>query len=107
MIQRTLFHLCVLMTPAAAIDHLLIGKHGGAFGTPVEEGAFAVSKAALEHFDEEPLIPAIVFGLARGDLAIPIVREAEAAMGLLHRGNIAKCPLARRDLVGDGGVLRG
>ena len=69
--ERALFHRGVFVTPAAAIDNLLIGEHGGAFGAPVDEGLFAVGESAFEHAEEEPLVPAIIIGLAGGDFAIP------------------------------------
>ena len=105
--EGALFDGGVFVAPAAAIHHLFVGQHGGALGAPVDEGALAVGEAALQHFEEEPLVPAIVFGLAGGDFAVPIVAEGEAAMGLLHRGDVLEGPLARRHLVGDGGILGG
>ena len=105
--EGALFDGGIFVAPAAAIDHLLVGQHGGAFGAPVDERALAVGEAALQHLEEEPLVPAIVFGLAGGNFAVPIVAEGEAAMGLFHRGDILQGPLARRHFVGDGGVLRG
>ncbi len=107
LVEGALFDLGVLMAPAAAFDDLFIGEDGGALGAPVEERAFAVGEAALEHFEEKPLVPAIVGGVAGGDFAVPIVAEGEAAMGLLHGRDVVFGPLARLAFVGDGGVFGG
>ena len=107
LLQRALLDGRVFVPPAAAVDHLLVGEHGGALRTPVDQRLLAVGQAALQHLEEEPLVPAIVFGLAGGDFAIPIVAEGEAAMRLLHRGDVCERPLARRPLVRDGGVFGG
>ena len=74
----------VFVAPAAALHHLFVGQDGSAPGAPVDEGALAVGEAALQHFEEEPLVPAIVFGLAGGHFAVPIVTEREAAMRLVN-----------------------
>src|SRR6185369_13265695 len=81
--------------------------HGGALRAPVDERALTVSEAALQHFEKEPLIPAIVFGFASGDFAVPIVTEGEAAMSLLHRLDVLEGPVARWHLVSDRGVFGG
>ena len=96
--EGALFDGRVFVAPAAAFDHLLVGQHGGAFGAPVDQRLLAIGEAALQHFEEEPLVPAIVFGLAGGDFAVPIVAEGEAAMGLLHGRDILQGPLARAAL---------
>ena len=95
------------MTPAAAIDHLFIGEYRAALGAPVEQRFFAIGKAALKHFQKEPLIPAIVFGLAGGDFAAPIEGEAQALQLHLHVGDVGKGPLARLAVLLHGGVFGG
>ena len=107
LLQRALLHRRVFVTPAAAFHHLLVGQHGGALGAPVDQRLLAVGQAALQHLEEEPLVPAVIFGLAGGDFAVPVVAEGEAAVGLLHGRDVLQRPLARRPLVGDGGVFRG
>ena len=82
--EGALLHGRGFVTPAAAVHHLLVGEHGGAFGAPVDQRLFAIGQAALQHLEEEPLVPAIIFGIAGGDFAVPIVAEAEAAMRSLH-----------------------
>src|SRR6266852_1078773 len=96
------------MAPAiAAVDDLLVGQHRAAFGTPVDAAFFTVSEAALEHAQEEPLVPAIVFGLAGGDFAAPVVAEAEAAQDALEFSDVVVGPRAGMRLVLDGSVFGG
>src|SRR5207249_6474506 len=63
--------------PAAAILHLLVGEDGLAGGAPVDGRALPVCEPALEHADEDELLPFIVIGLTGIDLAIPVVGEPE------------------------------
>ncbi len=97
----------LFVTPAAAVDDLLVGEDGGAVGAPVDFGLFAVREAGLEHPEEEPLVPAVVVGQAGGDLGGPVVAEAHAAHLLAHVGDVGERPLARGDVVFEGGVFGG
>ena len=97
----------VFVAPAAAVHHLLVGQHGGAFRTPVDPALLAIGQALLEELDEEPLVPFVVFGQTGGDFARPVVGEAQALHLRLHGGDVAQRPLARRRVVLDGGVFRG
>src|ERR1019366_522096 len=73
LLQGALLDGNVFVAPAAAFHYLLVGQHGGALGAPVDQGALAVGQTALQHFEEEPLVPTIIFGLAGGNFAVPIV----------------------------------
>src|SRR5438128_9318900 len=96
------------MTPAISpIDDLLVREDRAAFRTPVNAALFAVSKALLQHAQEEPLVPPVVFRVARGNFAAPVVAKAEAAQRALKLRNVFVGPLARVRLVLDGGVFRG
>src|ERR1700738_4057851 len=98
----------VFMAPAiAAVHDLLVGQHGAAFGTPVDAALFAVGEAALEHAQEKPLVPAIVFRLAGGNFPTPVVAEAEAAQDALEFGDVVVGPSARVRFVLDGGIFGG
>src|SRR5258708_6359 len=98
----------VFMAPAiAAVDDLLVGQHGAALRAPVDAAFFAVGEAALEHAQEKPLIPAIVFRLAGGNFAPPVVAEAETAQDALEFGDVVVGPCARMRFVRDGGVFGG
>ena len=79
----------VFVAPAiAAIDDLLVGQHGATFGTPVDAALFAIGQAALQHAQKKPLVPAIIFGIAGGNFAAPVVAEAEATQGVLEFGDV-------------------
>ena len=91
--------------PAAAVDHLLVREHRLVDRVPVDDAGLLVRNAALEHAQEEPLVPAVVLGLAGRQLAIPVEGEAELLQLALHVGDVVVGPLRRRDLVLDRGVL--
>src|SRR5213080_5216278 len=91
--------------PAAAVHHLLVGEHGLAVRAPVDQRAAPVGEAALEHAQEEELLPAVVAGIAGGELALPVVREAEPAELPAHVLDVVVGPPGRVDAVLDGGVL--
>ncbi len=95
------------MTPATAVDHLLIGKDGSANGAPIDEGLFAIGEVFLPHAQKKPLVPAVVFGLAGGDFAVPIVSQSEPHQLLLHMRDIGVGPVGGMALVLDGGVFGG
>src|SRR5580700_6513498 len=54
--------------PAAAVDHLLVGKHGLIHRIPVHDPRLAVGDAPLAHAQKQPLVPAVVLGIAARDL---------------------------------------
>ncbi len=103
--ESALLYGRAFVPPAAAVHNLLVRQNGAALRAPVHERLFTIGDAALQHFEEEPLVPAIVIRLAGGHLAIPVVAELETAMRGLHLRDIGLRPFARRALVGDGGVL--
>ena len=78
LLELALLDRRLLVPPAAAIDHLLVREHGLALRAPVHAALLAVGESALVHLEEEPLVPAVVFGRAGSDLAPPIVAEAQA-----------------------------
>ena len=91
--------------PAAAFNHLLVGKHGLVDGVPVDDLGLAVGDALLEHLEEHPLAPAVVFGLASGDFARPVEGEAERLHLALHVRDVRVRPGGGSNLLGDGGVF--
>ena len=107
LLQRALLHRRIFVTPAAAFHHLFVGQHRAAFRAPVHQRFLAIRQAALQHLEKKPLIPAIIFGFAGGDLAIPVIAEGHAAMLPLHLGDVRLRPLVRIAIVVDGGVFRG
>ena len=85
------------MPPAAAIHYLLIGQHGGALRAPVDQRLFAIRQAALQHFEEEPLVPAVIVRLAGRELARPVDREPHRLHLRFHVGDVVVGPLRGRD----------
>src|SRR4051812_10998984 len=92
LLHGALFDRRSLMAPAATVHHLLIRKHRAALGTPVQHRFLAVRQAALEHFEKKPLVPAVIFGFATRDFAIPVNSETDALHLRLHVRDVAECP---------------
>ena len=105
LVERSLLDRGLLMTPAAAVDHLFVGEDGIAFGAPVELRFLAIGQAALVHLEKEPLIPAVVAGLTARDFGRPVVAETEAPELVFHRGAVLARPLAGIPIILDRSVL--
>ena len=94
------------MPPAATVDDLLVGQHGGAQRAPVHLALLAKSQSLLQHAQEEPLRPAVVVGQAGGDLGLPVIAQSETAHLAPHVSNVFERPLARRRVVFEGCIFR-
>ncbi len=92
---------------AAAVDHLLVREHGLVDRAPVDRRLLAVGEALLEELQEEPLRPAVVLGLVRGEHAVPVDRPAQPAHLALDARDVALRDLARVAALLDRGVLGG
>ena len=92
--------------PAAAVDHLLVREHGLVHRVPVDGAGRLVRDAALEHPQEQPLVPAVVIRVAGRELARPVDAEAERLELAFHVADVVARPLRRRDVVLDRRVLR-
>ena len=93
--------------PAAAVDHLLVRKHGLVHGIPVHDAGLLIGDASFQHAQEQPLIPAVVLRAAGRDLAAPVERESQGLQLPLHGRDVVERPFRRRHAVRDRGVLRG
>ena len=93
--------------PAPPVDHLLVGEHGSAVRAPVDRRPAPAGEAALEHPQEQPLVPPVVVGVARGQLALPGIADAEPLELPLHVGDVVAGPGLGVRPVLDGGVLGG
>src|SRR5947209_7677402 len=51
LLEVALFDERVLVTPAAAVDHLFVGQDSGTFRAPVDAALLAIGKPALEHLN--------------------------------------------------------
>ncbi len=92
-------------TPATAVDHLLVREHRLVDRVPVDDGGLAVDQAPLIEAGEEPLLPAIIIGVAGRKLARPVIGKAEALQLAAHVVDVGAGPARRRHVVLDRGVL--
>ena len=100
-------HDRALMAPATTVDHLLVRQHSLAFRTPIHAALFPIGDSLLQHPEEKPLIPAIVFRLAGGNFLAPVVAEAESAQDFLEFGDVLARPVTRTNAPVNRRVLRG
>ena len=91
--------------PAGAVHHLLVGQHRLAGRAPVDGRPLAVGEIALEHAEEQPLVPAVVVALAGSELALPGVADPEPLELALHVGDVVERPALGVGAVLDGRVL--
>ena len=90
---------------AAAVDHLLVRQHRLVVRTPVDRRLLAVGQPLLEETQEQPLRPAVVGRVVRGDHAIPVDRPTEPVHLALDVRDVALRDLARAPALADGRVL--
>ena len=57
---------------AYAVDDLFVGQHTLAGSAPIDRHLFFISQAVFEQLQENPLGPAVVFGVCRIDLPGPV-----------------------------------
>ena len=95
----------VVTSPALAVDDLLVREDRAAGVAPVDRSLLLVGEATLVEELEEPLCPLVIRGVARLDLAVPVVGEAELLLLLLHVLDVAVRPVGRLDAVLDGRIL--
>ena len=85
--------------PALAVDHLLIGQNGLVHRVPVDDLGLAVSNAFFQHLQEQPLVPLVITGVARGHLTRPVDGQPHRLHLLLHVGDVFIRPLGRRHTI--------
>ena len=86
--------------------HLFIGQHRLVDRVPVDRRLTAVGQAGIEELQEQPLGPAVVVGVAGGQLPVPVDRQAEPLQLLPHLGDVLVGPGAGIDAPLDRRVLR-
>jgi hypothetical protein len=72
-----LAHHGVAASLAETVDHLFVGQHRTQGGTPVHRHLGHVGQALVVQLQEDPLRPAVVLGVGRAELAVPVVRQAQ------------------------------
>ncbi len=90
-----------------AVDHLLIRQYSLTVVAPVDRGFFAIGESLLVEVEEPPLCPAVVVGVAGGDLARPVVAKAETFNLTGEVGDVCVGGLVGVDACLDRVVLRG
>ena len=81
--------------PAAAVLDLLVCQHGHIDRVPVHHSVFAVDQPLFEEVQKQRLLLAVVAGVAGGDLARPVDREAERLHLFFHLSDIGIGPIRR------------
>src|SRR6185503_15622793 len=93
--------------PADTTRRLFIRQHGLFFRTPVDLRDLFISQAAVEHLQKEPLVPFVVVRTVRGDLARPVVADAESLQLPAHVCDVFFGPVARVYTTLDRSLFRG
>ncbi len=96
-----------IAAPAAAVLHLLVGQHGLTRGAPVDGRTPTIREAALQHPDEDELLPLVVGRVAGRDLAIPVVGDPHLLELRAHVVDVLVGPDDRMHPVLDRRVLGG
>jgi len=104
LLQVLLLDLAVA-APAAAFDDLLVRQHRMAGRAPVLGRTLAVYQPLLEKLQEEKLLEAVVFGIAGGNFAAPVIGIPHAPQLGAHVFDVFARPLGRMNAVLDGRVL--
>ena len=88
-------------------EDLLVGEDGLTGGAPVGGGEGAVGEPFFEELKEEPLVPAVVFGVGAYGLAGPVEHGAHCLELAPHIVDVVVGPLMGVDALADGSVLGG
>ena len=88
-----------ITAPAAAVDHLLIGQYGDIVRAPVHRRGFLVHQPLLIQTQEQPLLPAIIVGIAGGQFPIPVIGQPQTFELTAHVVDVVAGPGRRGDLV--------
>ncbi len=92
-------------TPAAPVNNLLVGQYRLVHRVPVDGCHFLVHQPLFIEAGEEPLLPAVIVGLAGGQLARPVEPETQALQLAFHVGDVLVGPGSRGGIVLHCGVL--
>src|SRR5690606_20130870 len=93
-------------TPATAVDHLFICQNGLIDRVPIDDLSLAVGDPFFQHFQEQPLVPLVVLGIASTHFARPIDGQTHRLHLLLHVGDVVVSPFRRWHASLQRGVFR-
>src|SRR5258708_320532 len=81
------------MPPAnPAVHALLVRQHRAALRTPVHPALFLVRNSPLQHPQEKPLVPPVIFRLASGNFSSPVKAESKPPQRPLKFRNVLVGP---------------
>ena len=92
--------------PAAAVDDLLVGEHGVVHRVPVDRTLLALDQTRGPEIQKQFLLLAVIGGIAGGEFARPVEREAHAFELGAHGLDIGVGPGGGVDFPRAGGVFR-
>src|ERR1700730_9345138 len=101
------FHQHIFVPPAVPVYHLFVRQHCAALGTPIHAALFPVGQPALQHAQEKPLIPPVIFRFTRRDFPPPIKTEPKAPQHPLKFCNVVVGPGSRVGIILNRSVFRG
>ncbi len=94
--QEPLFHFFLFdesVTPPASVsDNLLVGQDSLTLRTPVHPAFFAIGQIFVEHLEENPLVPLVVFWKTCVHLSRPVITETQSFQLPFHVRNIIQSP---------------
>ena len=71
-------------TPPLSVNYLFVSEHRPVNRVPVHDGGLSVRQSFAVKSREKPLLPAVIFNVARRDFPAPVVAEPEAHELLFH-----------------------
>ena len=107
LLQVALDHRGVAALAQPLLAHHLLARHGGvAVGAEIDRRMAAVGQVVGQQLDKEPLRPAVILGIGRGRLALPVPHRAHGAQLAAHAVDVGVGPLLGVDVALDRRVLR-
>ena len=94
-------------TLTGIVHHFFVGQHALTGGTPVDGHLCLISKALLEHLQENPLGPLEIFGIGGVNLSVPIEAVAKSLQLATEIGHIVLGDDGGMDVILNSIVFRG
>ena len=103
--QQLLFHQRA-RTPAAAVDHLLVGQDRAVHRVPVHPAFLALHQSGGHEVQEQLLLLAVIWRVAGREFARPVQRQSHALQFGAHIGDVLMGPFGRMHAALACGVFR-